>query len=210
MKAIYKILNNKNGKFYIGSAKNLRNRWKRHRWELNKGQHHSSHLQRAWNKHGKENFTFIVLEEVAREEDLIPAEQKWLDQTRSYDREIGYNTNPTAGSWLGTKHTDEAKKRMSAARKGKKATSEAKRRMSEAAKGRSKSEEHRRKIREANSGEKGSGAKLTWEEVREMRAIYDRGEMGQAALARRFAVGDTAAHNVVKRKTWINDPNERD
>ena len=208
MKAIYEIRNNKNGKIYIGSAQNLRNRWKRHRWELNKGQHHSSHLQRAWNKHGKENFTFIVLEEVARDEDLIPAEQKWLDQTRSYDRENGYNTNPTAGSWLGAKHTDEAKKRMSAAHKGKVFPEEQRKKMSAAAKGRPKSEEHRRKIGEANSGEKSNSAKLTWEKVREMRAIYARGGIGTRELGRQFGVGSSTAHNVVKRKTWKNDPKE--
>jgi len=208
MKAIYEIRNNKNGKIYIGSAQNLRNRWKRHRWELNKGQHHSSHLQRAWNKHGKENFTFIVLEEVARDEDLIPAEQKWLDQTRSYDRENGYNTNPTAGSWLGAKHTDEAKKRMSVAHKGKVIPEEQRKKLSAAHKGRSQSEEHRRKIREANSGEKSNSAKLTWEKVREMRAIYARGGIGTRELGRQFGVGSSTAHNVVKRKTWKNDPKE--
>ena len=45
---IYKIINIRNGKFYLGSSKNLSQRKKKHIYELNKGTHHSSYLQNAY------------------------------------------------------------------------------------------------------------------------------------------------------------------
>lgn len=211
MKAIYKILNNENGKFYIGSAQNLRARWNTHRRRLERGEHENSYLQRAWNKHGKENFTFLVLEEIEQDEQLVPAEQKWLNETRSYDREVGYNICPTAGSPLGVKRSKETRKKISKALRGRAMghRKETRRKISEALKGRPKSEEHIRKMSEANRGDKSPTAKLTWEKVREMRAIYERGEMGPTALGRLFGVDRKTAESVVKGRSWKNDPVEQ-
>jgi group I intron endonuclease len=205
MKAIYEIRNNKNGKIYVGSAKNLEKRWRQHRSSLNNGQHENSYLQSSWDKH-EGNFTFTVLEEVEKDEDLIPAEQKWLDLTRSYDRSIGYNILTRAGSSLGYKHREETKRKIAEANKGKNKGK------SPWNKGRTgtlaRSEGTKREIAERHSADGNPAAKLTWEKVREMRAIYDRGEMGTTTLARMFGVGSSTAHRVVKRKAWINDPNE--
>lgn len=59
---IYKISNLANNKSYIGSCKNARIRWNNHKSTLSRGIHHSSYLQNAWNKYGKENFIFQILE----------------------------------------------------------------------------------------------------------------------------------------------------
>ena len=47
---IYCITNRKNGKIYIGSASNLRQRWNGHISDLRKEKHKNRHLQRAWLK----------------------------------------------------------------------------------------------------------------------------------------------------------------
>jgi hypothetical protein len=50
---IYQILNKANQKRYIGSASGkagFNGRWGLHKTMLNQSQHHSTHLQRAWNK----------------------------------------------------------------------------------------------------------------------------------------------------------------
>jgi group I intron endonuclease len=78
---IYKIINKINGKYYIGSSTNIvgsNNRWDRHKRSLNKNKHHNIHLQRAWNKYGKENFEFIIVEKISRAE-LINREQHYLN-----------------------------------------------------------------------------------------------------------------------------------
>jgi group I intron endonuclease len=231
MKAIYKILNNNNGKFYIGSAQNLRRRWKQHESDLKRGNHKNPHLQHAWNKDG-ENFTFLVLEEVEKDEDLIPAEQKWLDLTRSYERGVGYNICPTAGSSLGRPVSQETRKKLHNANKGtspwtkgRSLSQEHRRKIGEAKKGRSISEEHRRKIGEARlgkghnaetkrkigeakNGEKHPQARLTWEKVREMRTIYARGGISTRELGRQFGVSQRTAWKVVNHQTWTKDPKE--
>lgn len=61
---IYYIKNIETGKFYIGQTKErfIRRFWL-HRWELNKGTHHSQKLQRSYNKYGSDKFIFGVLHE---------------------------------------------------------------------------------------------------------------------------------------------------
>lgn len=62
---IYKIVNTKNGKMYIGSSKNIKRRWGIHKSSLKNNRHHSVYLQRAWHKYGKENFVYEVIKEMS-------------------------------------------------------------------------------------------------------------------------------------------------
>ena len=59
---IYKILNNINGKIYIGSTKNFNKRWVTHKYLLRLNKHENKHLQYAWNKYGEVHFEFIKVE----------------------------------------------------------------------------------------------------------------------------------------------------
>jgi group I intron endonuclease len=112
---IYKITDKHNGFIYIGSSKNIPNRWKQHKWVLNRGTHHSKHLQNSWNKYGADSFTWEILEECAADkETLLAREQHYIDSLNPQ-----YNNAPKAGSRLGSKASDETKARMSASMKGK-------------------------------------------------------------------------------------------
>jgi group I intron endonuclease len=84
MIGIYEILNKDTKKSYIGSSKQIEKRWEQHLQALEKGEHHSVLLQRAWNKYGKECFEFIVKEE-CKEEELLVREQKYLDLKPEYN-----------------------------------------------------------------------------------------------------------------------------
>lgn len=93
---VYKITNNLNNKFYIGSSNNIYRRWKEHINDLNKNKHINNHLQYSWNKYGEDNFKFEILEEC--EEDIrIQIEQKYLDNLTPF-KEIGYNISPVASN----------------------------------------------------------------------------------------------------------------
>jgi group I intron endonuclease len=116
---IYKILNKANGKFYIGSAINLRKRRKNHFGMLQSGTHCNNLLLRAFKKYGEENFEFSVIEFVDDVTKLIEREQYWLEQTRCYNRKIGYNISPTAGSNLGWEMPREQRDAISKLKKGK-------------------------------------------------------------------------------------------
>ncbi len=84
MIGIYEILNKDTKKSYIGSSEQIEKRWEQHLQALEKGEHHSILLQRAWNKYGKECFEFIVKEE-CKEEELLVREQKYLDLKPKYN-----------------------------------------------------------------------------------------------------------------------------
>lgn len=89
---------------------------------------------------------------VLEKTDLTPAEQKWIDKVRPFDRAIGFNNNPTAGSMLGFKFSDESKAKMSL----KRISPEARAKISVALKGRKKSPEHVAKVRAKRLGYKPS------------------------------------------------------
>lgn len=59
---IYSIFNYVNGKRYIGSSKELYNRFYEHLYNLRNQKSHNKHLQSAWNKYGEDAFIFEVLE----------------------------------------------------------------------------------------------------------------------------------------------------
>jgi len=133
---VYKITNIKNGKFYIGSSKDVEFRWSEHKKHLNGNYHINKKLQNAWNFYGKESFEFDILETV-NECDLLVKEQFYLDMFKPHMKEIGYNINPSAyggdtitnnpnkeqiiknmtvanniGHMHGKKHSDEAKEKQ--------------------------------------------------------------------------------------------------
>lgn len=152
---IYQITDQVNGKRYIGSAVNLKKRYRDHLSSLRQGQHRNRHLQAAFDKHGESAFAFSVLEHIERSL-LIEREQYFFD-TLSPE----YNIAPTAGNSLGRYHSEETKRKMSEAMRGelshwygKHHYKESKRKISEANRGRQLSTEHRRKLSVAWSGER--------------------------------------------------------
>jgi len=89
MAYIYKIINKVNGKFYIGSTKDIDKRWYQHYFTLKNNCHYNTHLQNAWNKYGEDNFEFEVLEE-CEDAKQFEIEQQYLDKYKPFG-ENGYN-----------------------------------------------------------------------------------------------------------------------
>lgn len=113
---IYKITNLIDNKFYIGSSKNIYKRWNQHKTDLKNNKHHNSRLQNAYNKYGKENFIYEILENVDLE-NLIDKEQQYIDELKACEKGIGYNLNNFArgggfavgsnNGWFGKGHLQE-------------------------------------------------------------------------------------------------------
>ncbi len=110
---IYSRTNRKNGKFYIGSAVDIGNRWAVHRMSLRQNKSGCRKLQNAWNKHGEDCFLFEVVELVPEKARLIEHEQMYLDLLSPQ-----YNICKKAGSALGVKHSPETRKKMSDSHSG--------------------------------------------------------------------------------------------
>lgn len=93
---IYKITNKVNGKYYVGSSKDIFRRWLDHTSELEREVHHSDYLQRAWNKYKSSNFVFEIIE-LASEEKLKEIEQVYLNKAFIYENaEMTYNASPNS------------------------------------------------------------------------------------------------------------------
>lgn len=154
LSGIYRIRNTVNGKVYVGSAVDVPNRWHEHRKHLRKGDHHSRHLQAAWNKYGEAAFVFEIVEVVERKDLLIAREQWHLDG--AFGTAWPYNISPTAGSLWGFRHTEASKSRMSLVQKGKglggTASVETRARLSLALKGLVRSAETRKNMSLAQKG----------------------------------------------------------
>jgi len=98
MKGIYKITNILNGKYYVGSSKDVQGRLKSHKSMLKTNKHRNSKLQNAYNKYGADSFTFSMVEKVDKELkklELLAVEQIYLDIAV---KEEVYNLNFTANS----------------------------------------------------------------------------------------------------------------
>lgn len=141
---IYLIQHIDSKKLYVGSALNLRKRWNRHLFLLNRGDHDNIHLQRSWNKYGPTAFQFSVIEYLEDESTLIAREQHWIDQLDA--ARTGYNLAPIAGSRRGTKQSEETKLKISKSGKGRVVSEETRKRMSIAFTGRVMSPEARAKL----------------------------------------------------------------
>ena len=199
---IYEIRNSVNDKIYIGSSIDIEQRWYDHKRKLRNGNHHSAHLQFAWNKYGEDSFHFQFLEAVSIDKLLI-YEQKWLDERESYKRENGYNTCIVAGNTLGKGHSEETKQKLRKYRTGKRMSEESKKKISIAHKGKNNyfygkthTEEAIEKMRET------AKRKLSWADVRKIRKQYVSGEYSQQKLANVYGVSQGTIFKIVNNRTW--------
>jgi hypothetical protein len=119
---IYKITTLHNNKIYIGSSIFLRNRKYNHFSRLKANKHANQHLQRVYNKYGRQNIKFEYLFNCINE-DLMELEQLVMDELKPH-----YNMQKIAGgSALGLKRTKETCEKISNALNGKKLSEEHKR-----------------------------------------------------------------------------------
>lgn len=101
-------------KVYIGSALYPRVRKGAHFSNLKFGKHHSIHLQRSYDKHGRDAFSFHIVETVEDVAFLRPREQFWLWR---YAGRL-YNSSDSARGATGAAWTPERKAAHSEKMKG--------------------------------------------------------------------------------------------
>ena len=138
-----------NGKKYVGVTK----RKPEYRWGKNgEGYLYNDHFRSAILKHGWSNFQHEVFE-VESEEEMYRKEVELISFYHSNDPEFGYN-NSSGGekSSLGCKHSEEVKKKMSRAHKGKVPSEEHKKRISETIRERWTDPEYRKHMSEVRKG----------------------------------------------------------
>lgn len=154
LSGIYLIRNRVTEKFYVGSSIDINRRWTRHKDDLNKNKHHSIKLQNSWNKHGSENFDFIWVQQACKIV-LNTLEQEWIDFCDSFNN--GYNSAALANKIGYFPKTEEHKRKIGLAHKGRKLSEESKDKIRQKAllrPGKPITEEQKIKISQANKGKK--------------------------------------------------------
>ncbi len=160
---VYKGTCRPTAKVYIGSSVDIYKRVGGHIRALRRGDHANPYLQHAWDRYGETAFEWEAIEETTTDE-LLAAEQYYLDKYRAYDRDYGYNIAPEAGStrnlprnatWnqrisdalkrrfsnpanrtnTGRAHSAESRQKMSIGRRGKPVSDETRQRASDARRG---------------------------------------------------------------------------
>jgi group I intron endonuclease len=171
MIGIYKILNTKNNKVYIGQTKDYDKRIREHIRYLKNNTHQNKYLQRTYNKYGVDIFEFSLIEECS-EKELTIREQYWIDFYGGVSDPKNYNLREAGSEGtfseevlhkirtarLGKPHSEESKKKMSKAHMGKILSEKTKRLISKNNTrphlGKSLSSETKKKIGDANRGKK--------------------------------------------------------
>ena len=114
--AVYKITNTITGDFYIGSSKDVKNRWVNHKCQSRWKQHPNNPMYQDMKKYGIDKFVFEVLEEI-EEDSLKETEQQFIEKLQPT-----YN-NYNAKGWDFERHK-EHKKEYNKTNKCKKANKE--------------------------------------------------------------------------------------
>lgn len=115
MTGIYCFKNLINQKVYIGQAVDIQKRYEQHLRNINNPKHQET-FYRALRKYGIDNFSFEVLQQCSIDE-LSDLEIRYIDKYNAYF-DGGYNETKGGEGCLGYKHNQEAKEKMSRARKG--------------------------------------------------------------------------------------------
>lgn len=193
---IYRWINKKDNKCYIGSAVNLGRRLTNY-YSYAMLVKEDRIISRALLKHGYSYFEIEILE-YCEISNLIEREQYYLDLFKP-----AYNILKKAGSFLGYKHTEETLAKFRA----RKMTDEEKAKIGAAHKGKILSEETKEKIRAANIGKKLSEA--TRAKLRIIRAGEKNPMYGKSYSEEEKAIFSAANGSAVEVKNIKTDETNR-
>jgi group I intron endonuclease len=216
---IYRILNTRNGKFYIGSSSRLNFRKSQHFNALKNNTHSSPYLQNAYNKEQDKSVFKFQICVYCEFETLIKIEQSFI---QIFNPE--YNIKKVAeGGFI---HSQETRDKIRIKNTGKIRTEETCKLLSEIAKKRppisdktkqllsslkkgkpannkgkkmgAQSIEHRNKVRLSKQGEKCYNAKLTTNDVLYIRNCSET----NSKLAKKFNVTSGTISDIRRNITW--------
>ena len=172
---VYSMLNQHNGKRYIGyTTQGLKSRRTRHLQQLKNGQHKNQHLQKMWNR-GDRYLLWSILEVCSTIEEVTSAEMKWIAHHNTTNPSVGYNLtgggdgagimlqatrDKISSSMMGHRTTPDTRAKLSVAHKGKSLTPSHRNKLSRVHKGqvpwnkgKSLTPEHRARIGESKKGQ---------------------------------------------------------
>lgn len=226
---IYKITS-PTGKAYIGQSWAIHERWRQHKIEKS----YKGPLQKSFTKHGYAAHKFEIVHELPSDVDQAVLDEYEILYIELYKscNVLLLNVTPGGLGGRGYKHREEDRKKMSELAKARGITHEEIARMHKANKGKKLSEERKNKISKALTGKKftaercrnisnslkgkqvrNSGsfkpgnspsAKLTPEQVIEIRGKYIQFSYGYVTIGKEYGVDKKTIEDIIKRKTWAH------
>ena len=178
---IYLIVNNNNGRVYVGQSKNIKARIAVHKRKLKSGIHPNNYMMNDYNKYFGENFKFEILENCFVK-NLDIREKYWISFFDSIQSDKGYNRE--SGGTRGKVY--DAERIMSIKGKGNPMY------------GKNHSYEAKNSIRKAN---RGNNNKLSLEIVKEIKIKLSKGS-NQSELAKKFNVTISTINKIFVFKNW--------
>lgn len=88
---VYAIQHKGTGRIYVGSTKNVHNRFLSHLQQLKNGKHTNTAMQDDFDKYGEE-YSLYVLDTIS-DIGQKGLEYYWMEKLKTYDPRIGYNGN---------------------------------------------------------------------------------------------------------------------
>ena len=88
---VYKITNTVTGDFYVGSSKDVKKRWSRHKWTSTWKRYPNNPMYHDMQKYGTDSFELQILEEVEPDK-LKELEQQFIEKLKP-----AYNSNNAKG-----------------------------------------------------------------------------------------------------------------
>lgn len=167
---VYKHTNKINKKVYIGiTSQTPENRWK------NGNGYTSMYFERAIKKYGWDGFEHEIICENLSKKDACNIERILIKSFRSYDPNYGYNKTlgGDGGGMFNKHHSEEAKRKISEARKRDGFT-----------------EEHKKHISESKSGVKHHLAKPVYQYTKDGKFVRKWDYMSQAAKELHLSKGN--------------------
>lgn len=129
---VYQIKNKVTGVTYFGRTVDWKARRRRHLSDLRAGRHKNPRLQKSWSSRPESDFEFSL---------VWPASPECLDELESFVLDFTFETGRiynahknSVGGFLGQTHSEETKRKWSAARRGRKMPEIAKIRQAESRK----------------------------------------------------------------------------
>lgn len=232
--AIYMLVNDINGKKYIGQTVDIHRRINEHKLD------NRQVIDCAIDKYGWANFTVIILEASIVQEKLNSKEMKYIEKYNTF-KGRGYNCTE-GGDSLGSGEAhpryggdmpEETKRKISEAHKGKVVPENVRKKMSKAKSGKNNpwygvhrtgkdnpmygknhTEESKQKMRDNRgdlSGANNPHCKISREEGQEIKQKYDTNDnLRLQDLADKHDIGTTTVGKIVNKKHWAtrDDNNE--
>lgn len=206
---VYEIVDTRTGRSYVGQTlMNFGDRRDSHFSLLRQHRHWVPELQKAWDIDDGTSIEFLVIVETSDQYVADLLEDAWIRHYQNYGMSLNTMKGGKYQGWSGLSLSESAKKKIGEKNRinsrGKRASAETRAKMSQSQRGKAHkpfSEEAKAKIKAVQQQGLYS-AKLTADDVRQIRSRREETNDSYAQIARDYRVSAQCISDICSRKRW--------